>query len=278
MNMKCSELEIDEKLIEFLHKLNSLDFGPLAYKLMNPEDRPGLSFEQALDAIKKYKGFLFLYYANQGNALSPSRYIDYVWHTHILDTELYFVQTAILFGNYLHHFPFFGKRDSADERDLLAAAEFTKGQAFSYFDWDEDDWCGTGRKPKWPRPHAGSIADLVNVIFPSGSNVSGTNQNPDIMTIQAGNFKHTIEHFGPQTDTLFSWHSSRMDYLVQLIKLPKWVIICKPVDLDVLKEISVIQYGEERLMEVANNLVENRLTPEGFSRELVKLQLRNQMR
>ena len=93
-----------EKQQAFLQKLNSLDFGPLAYKLMNPEDRPGLSFEQSIDAIKKYKGFLALYAANPGKPISPSRYIDYVWHTHILDTELYTVQTGHLFGHYLQHF------------------------------------------------------------------------------------------------------------------------------------------------------------------------------
>src|SRR5215475_10000706 len=119
--MKSSEAKHGEKLSEILGKLNSLDFGPLAYKLMNPEDRPGFSLEQSIDAIKKYKGFLALYYANQGKSVSPSRYIDYVWHTHILDTELYMVQTGILFGRYLHHFPFFGKRDDADEGSLIAA-------------------------------------------------------------------------------------------------------------------------------------------------------------
>lgn len=91
-NMKCLDPKIDERLEKFILKLNSLDFGPLAYKLMNPEGQPGLSFDQTIDAIKKYKGFLLLYYANKGKAVSPSRYIDYVWHTHILDTELYFVQ------------------------------------------------------------------------------------------------------------------------------------------------------------------------------------------
>jgi hypothetical protein len=268
--MKYSEPRIDEKLKEFLHKLNSLDFGPLAYKLMNPEDRPGLSLEQAIDAIKKYKGFLFIYYANRGNTISPSRYIDYVWHTHILDTELYFVQTAILFGHYLHHFPFFGKRDAADERDLLVAANFTKGQALSYFGWDDDDWfCGNGPKPKWPKPNT-SLADLVNVIFPAGVNVSGINQNPDTITIQAGNFRHTVEHFGSQTDTLFSLNSSRLDYLEQIIKKPIWVIVCKPVDNDILNQAVVIHQGE-KLLEISNNLVEKRVTPEGFSGSMVNL-------
>lgn len=43
-NMKCLDHSIDERLKKFLFKLNSLDFGPLAYKLMNSEGQQGLSF------------------------------------------------------------------------------------------------------------------------------------------------------------------------------------------------------------------------------------------
>src|SRR5271156_6467427 len=76
---------IDETAATFLDKLNHLDFGPLAYKLMYPEDGTGLSLEETADAITKYKGFLFLYQSCEGKSISPSRYIDFVWHNHILD-------------------------------------------------------------------------------------------------------------------------------------------------------------------------------------------------
>jgi len=270
---KIEEDHYDEGQKDFLSKLNSADFGPLAYKLMNPEDRPGMSFEQTIDAIKKYKGFLFLYYANKGKALSPSRYIDYVWHTHILDTELYSVQMASLFGRYLHHFPFFGKRDESDEQALLAAAEFTKSQAFIYFDWDDDDWCGTGRKPKWPRPHV-ALGDLVNVIFPLGLNASAANQSPDVVTVQSGNFRHTLEHLDPEPDTTFSRRSSRLDYLTKILKAPIWVIACMPKDLGVLGDMFAVRQSD-KLVEFSHSLVANRLSPEGFSNALVQLQVRN---
>lgn len=262
---------IDENVHKFLHRLNSLDFGPLAYKLIHPEDRPALSLEQAADAITKYKGFLFLCHVSEGKPLSPSRYIDYVWHTHILDTELYMVQSAMLFGNYLHHFPFFGKRDAADERNLLAAAEFTKDEALRYFDWDDDDWCGTGRKPKWPRANGG-LAELANVIYPAGVNLPGINQNPDTVTIQAGNFRHTIEYSGSEMNALFDWRPSRLEYLTSILKLPIWVIVCMPVQIDMMNGVSVIQQGD-RLVEISRNLAELRATPEGFSAEMVNLRV-----
>jgi hypothetical protein len=273
MTVKSSRPDFDGTLKDFLRRLNGLDLGPLAYKLMSPEDRPGLSLEQAGHAIQNYKGFLFLCYANPGAPISPSRYIDYVWHTHILDTELYCVQTATLFGSYLHHFPFFGKRDEADEKKLLAAANFTKSQALSYFGWDDDDWCGTGRGPRWPG-HGNGLADLVSAIFPSGVDAPGRTQNPDVVTIQAGNFKHTVEHIGAAMDDMFTLRPSRLDRLADLLRLPIWVIVCMPIEVNVLNQVFVLQQAD-RLAEISQRLVEQRLTPTGFSTDLVNLQLRH---
>lgn len=272
--MNESDRQDNGKFKDLLHKINNLDFAPLAYKLMHPEDRPGLSFEQSLDAIKKYKGFLFLCHVNQGKSVSPSRYIDYVWHSHILDTELYLVQTGMLFGHFLHHFPFFGKRGAADETDLLAAADFTKRQASHYFGWDDDDWCGTGRKPHGPGPHSG-LTDLLKVIFPAGLDGSGMNSNPDSVTIQAGNFRHTVEHVGFGADTLFTSGRSRQSALEKALKLPIWVTVCMPVDIGILNEISVIR-NVEKLAEISRSLVEKRLTPDGYSGALVELQIGTQ--
>lgn len=140
------------------------------------------------------------------------------------------MQTAILFGHYLHHFPFFGKRDDANERDLLAAAELTKSQAFGYFGWDDSDWCGTERKPKVPKPKV-SLINLANVIFPAGVNVSGANQNPDIVTSEPETSGTPSNILYPQMDTLFAGGSSRLNYLENILKLPIWVIVCFPVDI-----------------------------------------------
>jgi len=264
-----SNPRISESDHEFLARLNSLDFGPLAYKLMHAEDRPALSLEQAIDAIRKYKGFLFLYHANQGASISPSRYVDYVWHTHVIDTELYSVQTAYLFGHYLHHFPFFGKRSAEDQRFLLDAAHRTMKQASSLFNWDEDDWCGT-KVPKHPFPPRGHV-DLVDVIFPAGASVVEGEVNPDVLSFHAGNFRCTVEHFGgrlPAPHLLRK--SSHLEALERLLRLPPWVVICKPVDIlnDIFRVVDL-----ERLPEMAKTLVEQRLSPEAFAPQQVRLEL-----
>lgn len=268
--MERQSSQAPEKQQNFLQKLNNLDFGPLAYKLMNPEDRPGLSFEQSIDAIKKYKGFLALYAANPGKPISPSRYVDYVWHTHILDTELYTVQTGLLFGHYLQHFPFFGKRGEADEKQLVAAAEFTKSEALSRFGWNDDDWCGTGHHLKWPGPKH-NITDLANVIFPAAANLPQLNNSQDSITIEVGNFRHTIEHVGGQQNPVSKILASRQESVTHLLKLPIWVIVCFPAELNILNEMIVFQ-SRERLAEVATRLVKQRLAPSGFQTDLVNLQ------
>jgi hypothetical protein len=281
--MEYSISRSDEKNREFLHKLNGLDFGPLAYKLMHPEDRPAMPLEQAIDAIRKYKGFLALYYANQGKQVSPSRYVDYVWHTHILDTELYSAQCGLLFERYLHHFPFFGKRGANDEKELLAAAEATKSQALARFGWDDDDWCGTGNKIHWPG-HKSGTAELARILLPDPSYAASESQAGDSLTIEAGNFRHTVEYMGrgsaPVTGLAGSGPSSTLDKLgrqqsqIHSLKLPIWVIVCFPVDLSVLNEVLVFQ-SRDQLVNIARGLVEKRLTPTGFSNELVNLQFKH---
>lgn len=260
---RISETRLNETQREFLHKLNCTDFGPLAYKLMNPEDRPGLSLEQTADAITKYKGFLFLANNAQGKPVSPSRYIDYVWHTHVLDTELYLTQTASLFGRQLHHFPYFGKRGAADEKELLAAADYTKDQARAFFGWDDDDWCGT--RPKGPR----GLDELAGIIYPSGLPQGGVAQDGDTICIQAGNFRHTVQHLGSPAQNLFGAKLSYQDVLEKLLKLPIWVIVCMPAELATLNE--VVQIRRDQLAGVTKILLEQRPQAAGFNRDMAAL-------
>jgi hypothetical protein len=118
-------LSIEDKA--FLERLSAIDFGPIAFKLMHPEDVEGWSLERVTRAVELYRRFLFLNYLYPDRPIVPSREIDQVWHTHILDTAKYREDCDILFGHFMDHWPYFGLRD-ADERQQLNDA-FRETQA-----------------------------------------------------------------------------------------------------------------------------------------------------
>jgi hypothetical protein len=69
----------------------------------------------------QYKRWLFLRRKHEGFTLPPSGDIDEFWHHHILDTRAYFRDCQIIFGYYLHHFPYLGIRNKDDWAELERA-------------------------------------------------------------------------------------------------------------------------------------------------------------
>lgn len=110
----------------FLQTLNDIDFGSIAFKLLNPEEGEGWSIEEATEAIEQYRFFLILNFLYPENSIVPSRRIDKVWHCHILDTSAYRRDCDLLFGYFLEHFPYFGMNDAADRDALEKAFDRTK--------------------------------------------------------------------------------------------------------------------------------------------------------
>ncbi|MEM9164524.1 MAG: hypothetical protein AAGC54_15855 [Cyanobacteria bacterium P01_F01_bin.4] len=123
--MSAQTLSTSDKA--FLARLSDIDFGPIAFKLMHPEDGDGWTLERVTRAVELYRRFLFLNYLYDDRPIVPSREIDQVWHTHILDTAKYREDCDTLFGRFMDHWPYFGMRD-ADERQQLNDA-FTETQA-----------------------------------------------------------------------------------------------------------------------------------------------------
>ena len=56
----------------------------------------------------------------------PNRYIDDFWHKHILDTYQYAMDCEEIFGEYLHHFPYFGMRNDEDREEWFKTAELAQ--------------------------------------------------------------------------------------------------------------------------------------------------------
>lgn len=100
-----------------LRQVDALDLEPIVYKLTHPE--PGerrLSLTEADQDVALYRCFLKLCVLYPADALVPTRRLDYVWHTHMLDTAKYRADCDAVFGHFMDHFPYAGLRGEEDRR------------------------------------------------------------------------------------------------------------------------------------------------------------------
>ena len=105
----------------FINKLNQLDLRAIAYELMHASEEEKWSFEQTKQALNHYSMFLFLINFYPDRKLVPTQEIDRVWHYHISDTAKYAQDTQMLFGRFIHHFPYSGHRGEIDRRNQQLA-------------------------------------------------------------------------------------------------------------------------------------------------------------
>jgi len=90
--------------------IDELNLDPIKIKIMDKEEGLGWTANQVDEAEKFYKRFLFLSAKYPKQPLVPTKHIDAFWHWHILDTQKYSADCISVFGVFLHHFPYFGKR------------------------------------------------------------------------------------------------------------------------------------------------------------------------
>lgn len=118
--------------------IDALDFSMIVKKITRADVNISRvwSEQQATEAIQLYKNFLLLNkkHKHQFN-LVPSLEIDEIWHHHILDTSSYVRDCENIFGELLHHFPYFGMRGPEDEKNLAIA--FDKTQELYYLEFGE---------------------------------------------------------------------------------------------------------------------------------------------
>ncbi|MEG4573857.1 glycine-rich domain-containing protein-like [Microcoleus sp. N3A4] len=137
-------MSVEQKVVRaeiqvFLNKLRALDLGPIAYKLMHPEKGRGWTKAKTVRAIARYMAFLGLIYLYPNQQFVPTQEIDAVWHNHILDTSKYHQDCELLFGRYVHHFPYFSRRGEADEQTWQAAFADTQTILEHHFGTETDD-------------------------------------------------------------------------------------------------------------------------------------------
>ncbi len=109
----------------FIGKLTRLDLQPIAYKLIHSKEEKW-NVQQTEEAILNYRMFLLLIHLYPNSQLVPNLEIDRVWHFHILDTMKYAEDCEILFGKFIHHFPYFGERGKIDRDNLQKGFEKTQ--------------------------------------------------------------------------------------------------------------------------------------------------------
>ncbi len=109
---------VDDALEIAVWGVAQLDFSMLRRKLVEED---GWTIETCDEAEGLYRKFLALTVRFPDVKLAPSGPVDAFWHAHILDTRQYADDCYALFGEYLHHYPYFGMRGPEDRADLERA-------------------------------------------------------------------------------------------------------------------------------------------------------------
>lgn len=112
--------------------IKAIDFSLIVNKLVC---YGGWLKSDADKTCELYRNFLFLSRKYQDESLPPSEDIDEFWHAHILDTEKYHQDCAVIFGSYRHHYPYFGIDANTTHTDLENA--FTRTQALHLAEFGE---------------------------------------------------------------------------------------------------------------------------------------------
>ncbi|MCY4543284.1 MAG: hypothetical protein OXB95_12980 [Rhodobacteraceae bacterium] len=130
----CQELLDESDAIEAaLDKVAKLDFSMLKGKLGIEKN---WSPEHQTEVEDLYRRFLALNMVYREQKICPTGPIDDFWHAHILDTRAYERDCNELFGEYLHHFPYFGMRGPDDRAELETAFENSRSLFISHFGID----------------------------------------------------------------------------------------------------------------------------------------------
>lgn len=124
-------------LTEGLNALQRLDLSKVARKLMEPKpEGQGWTAEQVAEAEKWYRRFLELGIRYPQESIVPNFPIDTFWHQHILDTRAYATDCDAIFGEMMHHYPYFGLNGAQDAANRDAAFDRTNELYMLHFGED----------------------------------------------------------------------------------------------------------------------------------------------
>ncbi|WP_320820307.1 hypothetical protein [Thalassolituus sp.] len=111
--------KIDKAVLqEYLDITNQWNFDLAVEKLIE-KDSGKWNLGRAESALLGYKRYMALTKALGGLQLVPNADIDEIWHMHILDTRAYMADCDELFGEYLHHYPYFGMLGEENKKEWI---------------------------------------------------------------------------------------------------------------------------------------------------------------
>jgi hypothetical protein len=122
---------------EFILLTENMDFDLIQKKIVKKDPNIARLWTKkgAKDAIEQYKKFMYLLYKyhNTEYQIVPSIEVDEIWHHHILDTRKYSEDCKKIYGFFMHHFPYFGRWNKKDQRELEKAFVITQKLYFEEF-------------------------------------------------------------------------------------------------------------------------------------------------
>jgi hypothetical protein len=148
LNLKVMNSTLAAKRGIWMDDIRAIDFSMIKRKLQDTEEGQGWTSDQCEAAEREYKQFLALKRSYPEIDIVPHKAVDQFWHGHILDTEKYARDCEIIFGHYLHHYPYFGMNGEQDAQNLSDAFEETKELYRLHFN---EDYVGMKRRCMAPK-------------------------------------------------------------------------------------------------------------------------------
>lgn len=161
--------------------LSELDLANVKRKIMEPEpEGKGWDHAQADEAERWYRHFLEICLRHPDLSVVPNYPIDMMWHQHILDTHAYSKDCSAIFGEMLHHYPYFGMMGDVQERD----DSFTETNELYNKYFGED--CMSMTAFKRPRPETQPLPPppICAAVYGSTPEKSATERFPNAFTVQ----------------------------------------------------------------------------------------------
>jgi hypothetical protein len=104
----------------------NIDLEMVKMKLRDIDEGLGWTIGECDEAEVEYKRYLHLTKKFPDASLVPHSIMDDMWHQHILDTRAYHKDCDLIFGEYLHHYPYFGLRSEKDQQNLIFSFDETQ--------------------------------------------------------------------------------------------------------------------------------------------------------